>query len=1041
LISFRTLREDGTIIKPGIASRLRPPAVSVVMPTYCRGESTLRRAVDSVLAQSFGNFEFIVVDDGSRDGTFDILRSYRKRDPRMTIIRHERNSGLPAARVNEAILRARGTYIAYQFDDDAWEPTFLETLYGEARKRGESCAVYGTCAAQIRTPRDGVVQVSYGRPFDYGALQSNNYIANNSILHPKAVFELCGLFDPHVVIRRLSDYDLWLRMARFIPFVWVDRTVSRVFGGEKNSLAEADGTVLKQYGKLRKYIETDRCDSLKPANIDDYEVDELALCRNAFTQREIDELNRKAIIPYRSRTTYYLTEEQRHMGNISRPALRTLGLSKGAYSTSIDVTVKNYTHRIGHFPYAYFFVGESLQSLLELNDCDLFALYRTVGDGSSALLNALQAAGKPTLYFMDDNMFKFHELGQQFGYLNPGTQAYRNLERQVAGCDLVVSYSPVITADCRRYNANVAEVATNIPNRCLNGKKEKSGVAVKYAILSGPSRMKEMAWLFPVLKRFAQKRRGRVEFHFWGIDPGLFGTLPCKTYYTPFTDSYDQYLARLETSRFDYTLCPLDGKLAADISKSPVKLLEGAAAGAVLICSDVLPYAALPDDVCMKVDNSPEAWLDALERAAVMSRPAWRAIFDKALGFIKRRFTSEAQAHRMLGVLESAELLHKLNGAIIAYFFHEAYLGGATLHLLKHAGFMKAAGFNVLLCLPANQRHIADLAGLAAELGVSLQHLPYVSSIEVAHNELTAANVPVIARWLQDNRVGLVHSLTYIEAVGFACQQVGIPHAATLHQFYGSRLTREEIRSAKLIDRIHSSSDKYADMWSQCLETPAIKICCPVDEAYFDCFEQNRVRLREKPQTIQVLLSGTVQPRKNQLEAIEAVKLLADRGYEVGLTIIGYTVFLPDYVQACEQLIADYGLQARVTLSGFERDPLKHYRQADLLLCCSLDESMPQTILQAMAAGVPVVSTEVGGVRETVKDRSNGILFEGTDAASIALGLEKAIMLLGSGKVADMLDNAHHSARMIAHPDFVRSELFHLYNETMKAWSARMGRH
>src|SRR5947208_2601809 len=94
------------------------PAVSVVLPTYRRhAGGLLRRALASVLSQGFTDLELIVVDDGSTDGSQDLVLALQAADPRVVYVRHDLNCGLPALRVNEGIELARGRWIAFQFDD------------------------------------------------------------------------------------------------------------------------------------------------------------------------------------------------------------------------------------------------------------------------------------------------------------------------------------------------------------------------------------------------------------------------------------------------------------------------------------------------------------------------------------------------------------------------------------------------------------------------------------------------------------------------------------------------------------------------------------------------------------------------------------------------------------------------------------------------------------------------------------------------------------------------------------------------------------
>src|SRR3954469_1098404 len=99
------------------------PAVSVIMPVY-NARAYVAEAIDSVLAQTFGDFELILVDDGSTDGSLDILRGYEKRDPRVRVISRP-NTGIVGA-LNDGLKLARGEFIARIDADDASLPNRFE---------------------------------------------------------------------------------------------------------------------------------------------------------------------------------------------------------------------------------------------------------------------------------------------------------------------------------------------------------------------------------------------------------------------------------------------------------------------------------------------------------------------------------------------------------------------------------------------------------------------------------------------------------------------------------------------------------------------------------------------------------------------------------------------------------------------------------------------------------------------------------------------------------------------------------------------------
>ncbi len=109
---------------PAVA-RDAAPVVSVLMPTY-NGERFLRPAIESILNQTFRDFELIVIDDGSRDQTAEILREFAARDNRILVLTNERNLGIAAA-TNRGLAAARGEFVALQDHDDISLPHRIQT--------------------------------------------------------------------------------------------------------------------------------------------------------------------------------------------------------------------------------------------------------------------------------------------------------------------------------------------------------------------------------------------------------------------------------------------------------------------------------------------------------------------------------------------------------------------------------------------------------------------------------------------------------------------------------------------------------------------------------------------------------------------------------------------------------------------------------------------------------------------------------------------------------------------------------------------------
>lgn len=117
---------------------MEAPLVSVVIPVY-NAQDTIRRCVESCLAQTYRNLEVVVVNDGSTDGTQSALDELIKADRRLRVIKSE-NNGVSAAR-NRGIESAVGEYLSFVDADDALEPTAIETLYAELKKADADISV------------------------------------------------------------------------------------------------------------------------------------------------------------------------------------------------------------------------------------------------------------------------------------------------------------------------------------------------------------------------------------------------------------------------------------------------------------------------------------------------------------------------------------------------------------------------------------------------------------------------------------------------------------------------------------------------------------------------------------------------------------------------------------------------------------------------------------------------------------------------------------------------------------------------------------
>jgi glycosyltransferase involved in cell wall biosynthesis len=204
--------------------------VSVVIPTYNRADEVIG-AVESALAQTYGEFDVWVIDDGSTDATEEALAPYRDRINYMKTS----NLGHAGAR-NHGIRASRGRYLAFLDSDDRWYPEKLERVASEAAKAPGVGLLYTDVVVVDTTRRPLWVQRTPDASGDaYLGLLKGNFITMSSAVVSRAALERVGLFDE--TFRLSPDWDLWLRIARQFPIRRVPCAVTeyRAHGADAQS--------------------------------------------------------------------------------------------------------------------------------------------------------------------------------------------------------------------------------------------------------------------------------------------------------------------------------------------------------------------------------------------------------------------------------------------------------------------------------------------------------------------------------------------------------------------------------------------------------------------------------------------------------------------------------------------------------------------------------------------------------------------------------------------------------------------------------------
>jgi len=239
------------------------PKVSVIIPTYNRAH-LIARAIQSVLNQTYQDFEIIVVDDGSTDNTEEVVKGFN--DGRIRYIQHEKNKGEAAAR-NTGIKAARGEYIASQDSDDEWLPEKLRKQMEVFKSASSRVGVVYTGFWRIKDNKKVYTPSSNIKPKEgdiHKNLLKENFIGTPVTLIKKECFHKVGMFNetlPHLV-----DWEIWIRISKYYQFRCIDEPLLISYYTPDSISADRNALVRARKFILDKYFEDIKKDKRVLAN-------------------------------------------------------------------------------------------------------------------------------------------------------------------------------------------------------------------------------------------------------------------------------------------------------------------------------------------------------------------------------------------------------------------------------------------------------------------------------------------------------------------------------------------------------------------------------------------------------------------------------------------------------------------------------------------------------------------------------------------------------------------------------------------------------
>lgn len=188
--------------------------LSIILPTY-NGEKYIRRAIESVLSQTFQDFEIIVVDDFSKDDTVKIVKELQKGDSRIKLLCLEENSGGPAHPKNKGFEISCGKYIAYLDQDDEWYPDKLKEQINFFDNSSNKSLGLVSCGADLIDDSGkcfGVFTPTKNKTVFPEILLRNPIYSNSSVMIKREVIDVVGGRDEN--IKYSEDLDMWIRIAK-----------------------------------------------------------------------------------------------------------------------------------------------------------------------------------------------------------------------------------------------------------------------------------------------------------------------------------------------------------------------------------------------------------------------------------------------------------------------------------------------------------------------------------------------------------------------------------------------------------------------------------------------------------------------------------------------------------------------------------------------------------------------------------------------------------------------------------------------------------
>ena len=676
---------------------------------------------------------------------------------------------------------------------------------------------------------------------------------------------------------------------------------------------------------------------------------------------------------------------------------------------------------------------------------------RVIEDEGKPLAAHARRSGTPLGFYLDDDLLTFHRVRPRLRLSRPrhrrlseSCRAPPRRRHRLGHHRLDRSLRRPLQRPDR---PPLPQRPPRVPARGSSPRDDRRPLRIGYA--GSGYRREEFALIWDALQAISRRYGDRLCFEFWGLDVGQFPPLasPCARRPSPSVTSSTSPACTTRSStsssaRSSITPPPGSASRSSSTWRPPWPAPWGVLRRP--------PYAALPHGLtCLKVANDPPQWQAALETLIEMPARDLDDLRRRCLQHVREEFSHAALIDRHEAAWRATEFhartrpqRHPDGRPRVVYVLHSAAYGGGELQLWRRLRLARAYGIEPVVVIPRSGPTPQDAGRLAAELASE--------NIELASAHYTCFAAPPDAAVVQPRtrnpgdpgppreipaRPRPQCHLHSRRGAGLPDPQPPPRRLPVLRWRRGSAAPPRSRSPPPIAGSLQSDSLRFTARWADLLGTEGFCAREVAPPEFFRLgFERSVRRRPDQPWRagpLRLVVTGTLQPRKRQAETIEAVGRLAQAGLDCRLDLYGYTHFFPDYLARCQQLIAHWGLQERVAVHGFASQTWRILADADAVLSLSTEESFPSALKEAMAAGLLVVATPIGGIPELILDGETGILCAGTDVDAIAQGIRRAAAL-DEAAYRRIVEAARRVARAEFHPNRAANDLLTMYLKALE---------